>query len=70
MAEFVSTRNSLQCRSHHQKLLEKMNDTKLILSNYKKNVGIKYFKKQYANFLAKRELEMPAAMHKKDLILP
>jgi hypothetical protein len=33
-----------------------MIDTKVILNNFKKNVGIKYFKKQYANFLAKKDL--------------
>ena len=40
MAGFVQTRNSLQCRSHHQKLEEKYHFPNKIISNYKKNFWI------------------------------
>jgi hypothetical protein len=47
MSAFIRSRNPLQCRSHHQKLLEKMGDFKVIIKNFKKNVGKNYFKQQY-----------------------
>lgn len=55
MAEFMRTRNSLQCRSHHQKLLEKMGDSKIIIKNFKKNVGKRYYKEQYRECILRRE---------------
>ena len=39
MAEFVATRTSLQCRSHHQKFLEKLGDIKSIVYNLKKYIN-------------------------------
>jgi hypothetical protein len=39
MSEFVGTRNSLQCRSHHQKLIEKLGDVKTVVLNFKKLIG-------------------------------
>lgn len=35
MARFIATRNSLQCRSHHQKLEEKYTHVNKIISLYK-----------------------------------
>jgi hypothetical protein len=35
MSRFISTRNALQCRSHHQKLEEKYNQINKIINLYK-----------------------------------
>lgn len=60
MAEYIGTRNPLQCRSHHQKLLEKMGDSKIIIKNFKKNVGKKYYKQQYQECASRREAGLPS----------
>ena len=55
MSQFIGTRNPLQCRSHHQKLLEKMDDAKMIIKNFKKNIGKKYFKQLNRDCLSRKE---------------
>ena len=47
MASFIGTRNSLQCRSHHQKLLEKYGEIKTIILNFKKYLGKEQYKEKY-----------------------
>jgi len=44
MALFVTSRNSLQCRSHHQKLLEKLGEIKAIIKAFKKYFGKQYYR--------------------------
>ena len=44
MSEFVGTRTSLQCRSHHQKFLEKLGDIKAIIHNFKKFISKEDFR--------------------------
>jgi hypothetical protein len=48
MALFVNSRNSLQCRSHHQKLLEKLGEIKIIIKAFKKYFGKQYYREQYS----------------------
>ena len=45
MAAFVRTRNSLQCRSHHQKMLKTHHSIQDIISYYTK-VVIPFFQRQ------------------------
>ena len=47
MAEFLTTRDSLQCRSHHQKVLEKFLDIKNILIYFKRIIKAEDYKRQY-----------------------
>ena len=44
MSDFVGTRTSLQCRSHHQKFLEKLGDIKTIILNFKKFISKEDFR--------------------------
>jgi hypothetical protein len=44
MSRFISTRSSLQCRSHHQKLIYKFGEVKNIISNFKKFIGKDLYK--------------------------
>jgi hypothetical protein len=39
MSIFVGSRSSLQCRSHHQKFLEKLGDIKAIILNFRKFIS-------------------------------
>jgi len=55
MSEFIGTRTSLQCRSHHQKFLEKLGDIKTIIHNFKKYVPKHEFKNKYMEALEKRK---------------
>ena len=45
MAYFISTRNSLQCRSHHQKLEEKYTHVNKIIALYKPHFNKSLYKK-------------------------
>lgn len=45
MAQFISTRNSLQCRSHHQKLEEKYTHVNKIIALYKGHFNKTLYKK-------------------------
>ena len=45
MAHFISTRNSLQCRSHHQKLEEKYTHVNKIIALYKGHYNKTLYKK-------------------------
>ena len=45
MAQFISTRNSLQCRSHHQKLEEKYTHVNKIIALYKGHFNKVNYKK-------------------------
>lgn len=45
MAHFISTRNSLQCRSHHQKLEEKYTHVNKIIALFKPNFNKVFYKK-------------------------
>ena len=45
MAHFISTRNSLQCRSHHQKLEEKYTHVNKIIALYKGQFNKNLYKK-------------------------
>lgn len=47
MSHFIATRNSLQCRSHHQKLIEKLGEIKAIIIAFKKYFGKQYYRQQY-----------------------
>ena len=51
MAEFIPTRTSLQCRSHHQKFLEKLGEIKKIIHNFKKYMTKEEFKQRYQEAL-------------------
>lgn len=51
MADFLGSRNSLQCRSHHQKLLEKYGETKLIIASYKKHVGREFYRHHFSLYV-------------------
>lgn len=53
MAKFVGSRNSLQCRSHHQKLIEKLGELKLVISAFKKYFGQQYFREQKKRLLGR-----------------
>jgi hypothetical protein len=53
MAEFIASRNSLQCRSHHQKLLEKLGEIKVIITNFKKYISKEQFKAKYQELFGK-----------------
>ena len=55
MSEFVGTRTSLQCRSHHQKFLEKLGDIKTIVTNFKKFISKEDFRARYQEILARRK---------------
>lgn len=45
MAQFISTRNSLQCRSHHQKLEEKYTHVNRIIALFKPHFNKVFYKK-------------------------
>jgi hypothetical protein len=45
MAQFISTRNSLQCRSHHQKLEEKYTHANKIIALFKNHFNKTLYKK-------------------------
>ena len=45
MAQFISTRNSLQCRSHHQKLEEKYTHVNRIIALFKSHFNKILYKK-------------------------
>ena len=55
MSEFVDTRTSLQCRSHHQKFLEKLGDIKTIITNFKKFISKEDFRAKYQEIMGKRK---------------
>ena len=59
MAGFVQTRNSLQCRSHHQKLEEKYHFPNKIISNYKKNYDSRLYQRVLAQ-LSQQEPPQPS----------
>lgn len=52
MASFISTRNSLQCRSHHQKLEEKYNHVNKIIAFYKPYLNKTAYKQQLEDLVA------------------
>lgn len=53
MAEFITSRSSIQCRTHHQKMESKFGDTKAIVQFYKDEVGLTNFKKMVKDFITK-----------------
>lgn len=53
MSHFIATRNPLQCRSHHQKLIEKLGEIKAIILAFKKYFGKQYYRQQYNLHTAK-----------------
>jgi hypothetical protein len=55
MSEYVMSRNPLQCRSHHQKLIEKFGEIKTIINNFKKMVGKDYYREKYLLCKTSRE---------------
>lgn len=61
MSHFIATRNSLQCRSHHQKLIEKLGEIKAIILAFKKYFGKQYYRQQYNLHTAKHpKKELPS----------
>ena len=53
MAEFIGSRSSIQCRTHHQKYEQKFGDTKAIVNIYKEEVGFSNFKKMVKDLVTK-----------------
>lgn len=53
MAEFIGSRKSLQCRSHHQKLIEKFMEVKNIINIFKKYYGAQFIREQTQKYGAK-----------------
>jgi hypothetical protein len=51
MSQFIKSRNEIQCRSHHQKLIEKYRDFKKIISSFKNHVGKESFSAATNQFL-------------------
>lgn len=47
MASFIGSRNTVQCRSHHQKLEERFKHFKKIISAVKNEIGRKEYKVQF-----------------------
>lgn len=45
----------MQCRSHHQKFLEKLGDIKTIVTNFKKFISKEDFRARYQEILARRK---------------
>ena len=43
MARFISTRNALQCRSHHQKLEDRYLYPNKIIANYKQHNDLNFY---------------------------
>lgn len=73
MSLFIATRNSLQCRSHHQKLIEKLGEIKAIVLAFKKYFGKQYYRQQYSLLTAKhpkRELPSTASIKCEELPAP
>lgn len=64
MASFIGSRTSLQCRSHHQKFLEKLGDIKSIINNFKKYLTKEDFRQHYLEIVRKSQ-SSPADIKKK-----
>ena len=47
MSRFIGHRDPLQCRSHHQKLVEKEGDIRYIISRFKGLYGKKEYRRRY-----------------------
>ena len=63
MAEFIKTRNALQCRSHYQKLMQKHKYTKKIISEYKLSHSLDLFE-HYVSLLQNNAQSQPTAIMK------
>ena len=57
MARFVTTRNSIQCRSQNQKLIKKHKSVNKILKAFAEKVGPELFAKQCLSFCRHPEVK-------------
>jgi hypothetical protein len=50
MADFLKVKSSQQCRSHHQKVIAKMEDIKTIIHTYKQLIGKDRYRLLYKRY--------------------
>ncbi len=65
MSAFIETRNSLQCRSHHQKFYEKFKSTKNIILFYREEFE-KFNYKEVFQYFQKKEINVEQLQEKYD----